>query len=184
MTRQPYDSVAKTVGQVLLAPLGRCTDQSLEALRTRLVVVPQLSPGKESLYLRLMGKGSTLRRAIEELSELQALDEEARNLFGALLGFFRRIEEKTVRIRSEREVEFMENARDIFRQTELAKEIRAQGQLEGRVETVLKQLRLKYEDAVTEPVEAKVRAASVEQLERYAERVLTEDSLEATLRDD
>ncbi len=49
---------------------------------------------------------------------------------------------------------------------------------------VLKLLRLKFDGEVTPEVEAQVRSSTVEQLERYAERFLTESALEAILQND
>ena len=61
---------------------------------------------------------------------------------------------------------------------------RSLGLQEGRAETVLRLLRLKYDQQVTPQIEAKVRQASSEQLDRYTERVLTQTTLQATLDDD
>ena len=56
----------------------------------------------------------------------------------------------------------------------------ARGEARGRAELVLKLLALKF-GALTEEQSARVRNSSVEQLELYAERVLTVDSLDAVL---
>jgi hypothetical protein len=49
---------------------------------------------------------------------------------------------------------------------------RAQGQAKGRAETLLKLMRLKF-GALSADVESAVRAASLERLDLFAERVLT-----------
>ena len=67
---------------------------------------------------------------------------------------------------------------------QLVNEIKEQSRSQGRADTVLKQLRLKYDEQVTPQIEAKVRSATDEQLDRYTERVLTQTTLEATLADD
>ncbi len=59
-----------------------------------------------------------------------------------------------------------------------------EGELKGRAELVLKQLEIKFKKAVTKKIQTKVRKATIEQLDRYAERVLTENTLEAVLEND
>jgi predicted transposase/invertase (TIGR01784 family) len=56
----------------------------------------------------------------------------------------------------------------------------AKGRAEGRAEVVLKQLALKF-GALDEATSASVRAASIEELDRIAERVLTATSLDEAL---
>jgi predicted transposase YdaD len=65
-----------------------------------------------------------------------------------------------------------------------AEKLRAEGRVEGRVqgraELVLKQLALRF-GVLSESIEARVRGASVEQLDGFAERVLTAQSLDQVL---
>ena len=55
---------------------------------------------------------------------------------------------------------------------------RAEGEARGRAEILLKQLALKF-GPLSDAHIAQVQASSVEELELYAERVLTADSLDA-----
>ena len=68
-----------------------------------------------------------------------------------------------------------------------AEKLRAEGRAEGRAEKaaelVLKQLTLRF-GPLAESTVARVRAASVEQLDGYAERVLTAQSLEQVFSSD
>src|SRR5690606_27510036 len=57
---------------------------------------------------------------------------------------------------------------------------REEGRAEGRAEVLLKLLQLKF-GALPESAEEKVRRASLEELDRWAERVLSAQSLEDTL---
>jgi predicted transposase YdaD len=57
---------------------------------------------------------------------------------------------------------------------------RAEGQVEGQAELLLKQLRLRF-GALSPEVEERVRTASVEQLDVWAERVLSAASLQEVL---
>ena len=72
-------------------------------------------------------------------------------------------------------------------QSEFAKKHQGLGREEGRQEEarlLLKMMRIKYGDAVTEQVEAQVLKASQKLLERYGERLMTQDKLEDVLSDD
>ena len=57
----------------------------------------------------------------------------------------------------------------------------ARGEARGRAETLLKQLALRFPEQA-EAFEARVRAASIEELDRWAERVLFAESLDDVLR--
>jgi predicted transposase/invertase (TIGR01784 family) len=59
---------------------------------------------------------------------------------------------------------------------------RAEGEAKGRAEMLLKQLAVKF-GPVSEDVSQRVRSASLEELERWVELVLTASSLEDVLRD-
>ncbi len=81
---------------------------------------------------------------------------------------------------------YMINAEQMIDEIEARGEAKgeAAGELKGRAETVLKLLRLKFDAEVTPQIEAQVRGANLEQLERYTERVLSENTLEGILRND
>ncbi len=61
---------------------------------------------------------------------------------------------------------------------------REEGAQEKSAELVLRQLKIKFKRAVTKKIEEKVRKSTIEQLDRYAERVLTETTLKAILEND
>ncbi len=76
-------------------------------------------------------------------------------------------------------------------QSEFAKKHFGQGLEKGlekgrlaEAKLVLKQLRIKFGDAVTTEVEQQVQSATHEQIERIGERLMTLDTLEAVLSDD
>jgi len=62
------------------------------------------------------------------------------------------------------------------------REGRREGQAEGERTILLKQLALKF-GALDPSVQARVAAASLEKLERWAERILTAERLEAVLEE-
>ena len=57
---------------------------------------------------------------------------------------------------------------------------REEGRLQGRAEQLLRQIRLKFGEP-PEAVLSRVEAATAEQLDRWAERILTADTLEDLL---
>ncbi len=59
---------------------------------------------------------------------------------------------------------------------------RLEGRLEGQRELLLKQLRLRF-GSVSRRVMTRINGASAEQLDRWAERVITANSPEETLAD-
>lgn len=63
----------------------------------------------------------------------------------------------------------------------IAEQMRQEGLVKGRVETILKQLTLKF-GALTDAQKATVTHATSEELDQTIERVMTEDTLEAVLR--
>ncbi|MCA9610439.1 MAG: Rpn family recombination-promoting nuclease/putative transposase [Myxococcales bacterium] len=58
---------------------------------------------------------------------------------------------------------------------------RAEGEAKGRAEVLLKQLRLRFSELPVD-VEKRVRAASIEELDRWVERVLSAESIADVLR--
>jgi len=69
-----------------------------------------------------------------------------------------------------------EKLRELGRQ-----EGRQEGEAHGRASTLLKQLRLKFGD-VPKAVVARVELATIEELDRWAERILDAPSIDDTLR--
>ncbi len=76
-------------------------------------------------------------------------------------------------------------------QSDFARKHFGQGREEGREEgrlaeakLVLKQLRIKFGDAVTAEIEQQVQSATTNKLELYGERLMTLDALDAVLSDD
>lgn len=64
----------------------------------------------------------------------------------------------------------------------IAEQMRQEGAAERGVQVLMKQLTLKF-GAIDEASEARVKAATPEELDRYVERVLTATSLAAVFAD-
>jgi hypothetical protein len=65
-------------------------------------------------------------------------------------------------------------------QSEFARKYVSLGRAEGRVDLLIKQLTLRF-GPLPEAVITRVRTASLDELDRYAERVLSAETLEAVL---
>lgn len=65
-------------------------------------------------------------------------------------------------------------------QSDFARRYLAQGRSEGRAEALLRQLHLKF-GSVSDTQIARVREASVDELDRWVDRVLSATSIEDTL---
>lgn len=76
-------------------------------------------------------------------------------------------------------VEAMDPAKYEFK-SDFAKRYLAEGRTAGYAEVVLKQMSLRFGE-LSEDVMVRVRSASLEQLECYAERILTAERLEDVL---
>lgn len=66
-------------------------------------------------------------------------------------------------------------------QSEFAKRYLNEGRAEGRASTLLKLLRLKFGDLLPETVE-RVQTASIDELDRWADHILSATSVDETLR--
>ena len=66
-------------------------------------------------------------------------------------------------------------------QSEFAKRYFGEGEAQGRAATLLKQLRLKFGE-LPEEIASQVQTATIEDLDRWAEHILSATSIEDTLR--
>jgi len=99
------------------------------------VVVAELPPTRDTLALRLMGRGAVLEAALTELSTLPAEAWEHR-LIEILLRW--RQEIAALPTRSQRDEDFMETTRETFEQ--LKDRVRQEGREEGKADGVLQGL--------------------------------------------
>ena len=174
-------------------PTGFYTDNDGHAMS--LLVVRELPIRRDTLILRLLGAGTTLMDATRELVALPDGSWEKRHMMPLLLAF--RIDPNSDLSSDEivNDEEFMAYVHELqaiyadWEAKTLAKgrqdgvrEGRQDGLKEGRTEgqrgILLKLLALKFGDVPDAEVE-RVRAGSDEDIERWAERVLTTSTLEA-----
>jgi hypothetical protein len=149
-------------------------------LCTRLVVVNELPIARDTLLLRLLGAGSVLKQAI---AELQALPAEApeRTLALPILLRLRLAVPTDPAQRTSDDQEFLMNTQDVVEAWR--REAIQEGLEQGERKLLLRQLRRRYGSQVDGETERRVATASAEQIEVWAERVLSAVTLAELLAD-
>jgi hypothetical protein len=162
---------------------------------TRLVVVSELPVARATLLVRLLGAGSVLKHAIAELHALPAEAPERRLALPVLLRLRLTVPTDPAQQTSD-DQEFLMNTEDIvetWRREAIQEGVQqgleqgVQQGLEQGVERerklLLRLLRRRFGGAVDGETERRVAAASAEQIEVWAERVLSAATLAELLAD-
>jgi hypothetical protein len=147
-------------------------------LGTRLVVVSELPRVRDTLLVRLLGAGQVLRQAIADLKALAPTAPERRIALPILLRLRLEVSADPAQ-RTTDDQEFLMDTQDIveaWRQEAIQEGERA-GFQQGERAVLLRQLRRRFGTSVDSAIELRVAAASTEQLELWAERVLTAATL-------
>ncbi|MBK9261305.1 MAG: DUF4351 domain-containing protein [Polyangiaceae bacterium] len=139
---------------------------------TSIVVLSDLPEERSTLLLRLMGRGRTLKRAIEELKSLSN-DEFEKCIALPILVRYRI--EAVNEPASPADEEFLMNTQEIMDMYERRAELR--GKLQGRRETVQRLLRRKF-GVLPEDVVTRVENADAQLLDQLEEKVLYANSLD------
>ena len=155
---------------------------------TRLVVVSELPVTRDTLLVRLLGAGSTLRRALAELQSLPPGALERRVVLPILLRFRLTVPTDPAQQTTD-DQEFLMDTQDIVEnwrreaiQEGVEKGVR-QGLEQGERKLFLRQLRQRFGAEVGPEIERRVATAPVEQIEVWAERVLSAATLAKVLAD-
>jgi hypothetical protein len=143
---------------------------------TRLVVVNELPVTRDTLLVRLLGAGSVLKQAIAELQALPADAPERRLALPVLLRLRLTVPTDPAQQTSD-DQEFLMNTQDIVENW------RREAMKEGERKLVLRQLRRRFGAEVDGEIERRVAAAPAEQIEVWAERVLSASTLAELLAD-
>ena len=151
---------------------------------TRLVVVSELPVARDTLLVRLLGAGSVLKQAIAELQDLPADAPERRLALPVLLRLRLTVPTDPAQQTSD-DQEFLMNTQDIVEtwRREAIQEGVKQGLEQGERKLLLRQLRRRFGAEVDGETERRVAAASAEQIEMWAERVLSAATLAELLAD-
>jgi hypothetical protein len=147
---------------------------------TRLVVVNELPVVRDTLLVRLLGAGSVLKHAI---SELQALPAEAPERTLALPVLLRlRLTVPTDPAQQTRDdQEFLMDTQDIVETWR--REAIQEGLEQGERKLLLRLLQRRFGAEMDSTAEQRIRVASAEQVEVWAERVLSAATLAELLAD-
>jgi hypothetical protein len=157
---------------------------------TRLVVVNELPVTRDTLLVRLLGAGSVLKQAIAELQTLPADAPERRLALPVLLRLRLTVPTEPAQQTSD-DQEFLMNTQDIvetWRREAIQEGVKQgleqgleqgvkQGLEQGERKLLLRQLRRRFGAEVDGETERRVAAASAEQVEVWAERVLSAATL-------
>jgi hypothetical protein len=150
---------------------------------TRLLVVSELPVARDTLLVRLLGAGSVLKDAIAELQALPVEAPERRLALPVLLRLRLTVPTDPAQQTSD-DQEFLMNTQDIVEAWRRAavQEGLDQG-LERERKLLLRLLRRRFGVEVDGETERRVAAASAEQVELWAERVLSASTLAELLAD-
>lgn len=147
--------------------------------RVTLFVISELPKIRATLLLRLLGANRTFEDAVVELLALPLDSPEHGVARGHVLDCLRSIRHSG-RPLTDQEKELLMKSAHYMDIDELDARIEARGETRGRAAILRKQLKLKFPH-VTEAELVVLDSASSEQLESWAERVLTANSLAEVL---
>lgn len=152
-------------------------------LYTGLVVVSELPRTRDTLLVRLLGAGVVLKHAIAELQALPAEAPERRLALPILLRLRLAVPTDPAQQTSD-DQEFLMDTQDIVEnwRREAIREAVEQG-VERERKLLLRLLRRRFGAEVDREIECRVAAAPVEQVEIWAERVLSAATLAELLAD-
>ena len=162
--------------------------ESPPLLCTRLLVVSELPVTRDTLLVRLLGAGSVLKLAIAELLALPTEAPERRLALPVLLRLRLTVPIDPAQQTSD-DQEFLMNTQDIvdnWRREAVQEGVQLglqQGLQQGERKLLLRQLRRRFGVAVDSEIERRVTAAPAEQIEVWAERVLSAATLAELLAD-
>ena len=153
-------------------------------LYTGLVVVSELPTTRDTLLVRLLGAGSVLRQAIAELKALPDEAPERRLALPILLRLRLAVPTDPAQQTSD-DQECLMNTQDIVEtwRREAIQEGVKQGLEQGERKLLLRQLRRRFGAEVDDEIERRVAEAPAEQVEVWAERVLSAATLAELLAD-
>jgi Domain of unknown function (DUF4351) len=145
-------------------------------LRLRIVVISELPITRETILLRLLGKGRTLARA---MADVKPLPEDAweRSIAVPLLVHFRF---DVIRAASHPEKDMSAEIEAWFEEYkhQLRSEGHKEGHKEGERQLLLRLLRVRFGDLPAQIV-SRVKTADVNHIERWGERILHAQSLDS-----
>ena len=155
---------------------------------TRLVVVSEPPVSRDTLLVRMFGAGAVLRQAIAELQALPAEAPERTLVLPILVGLRLTVPSDPAEQTSD-DQEFLMDTQEIvelWRQEAVQEGVQQgleQGVQRGERKPLLRMLRRRFGAEVDGEIERRVATASAEQIEVWAERVLSAATLAELLAD-
>jgi hypothetical protein len=148
------------------------------------VVVNELPVARDTLLLRLLGGGAVLKQAIAELQALPAEAQERTLALPILLRLRLAVPIDPAKQTSD-DQEFLMNTQDVVEtwRREAVQEGITQGLEQGERKLLLRLLRRRFGSQVDRESEQRIAAAPAEQIEIWAERVLSAATLAELLAD-
>ena len=144
---------------------------SPETFRTGLVVIHQLPVTKETLWLRLMGRGNVQKQAIDELEALPSSNPIRSTILELLYNLQQNLELSTEQDPDDQEL--IMRLKPLYQQDreKAVQEGIAQGKQQGEVNLILRQLNRRIGQLSSE-ITIEVNQLSIEQLENLGEALL------------
>ncbi len=174
-TGKPVSALEKTWGRPATNwPTGVYDLPPVHA--TSIVVLSELPEERSTLFLRLMARGRTLQRALQELKALS--DDEFEKCIALPLLVRYRLEVATAPV-SPADEEFLMNTQETYEMfvQRIKLDGKRDGKLEGMRETVLRLLRRKF-GALPDDVVTRVQNADTALLEMLEDKVLFANTLD------
>jgi hypothetical protein len=104
------------------------------SLQAAIIVIHQLSVNQDTLWLRVLGKGSTQKQAVEELVELPQETPLRSNLLELLANWRKNLELRDNKTREDQEVIMNLSPAYLQDREQWLREGRVEGRVEGRLE--------------------------------------------------
>lgn len=146
-------------------------------LPVRVVVVPELPLDDETRWLRLLGRGKTLFRALAEVRAVRQHSPSARAIWSVVFAYGRELERRQGALSAEEEELLMR--KDIAERFEAWNQAQREAGRRDALEEVLgRQLERRF-GALSAAVRRRLAKASAADLDRWVDRVVTADSIAA-----
>ena len=148
----------------------------LSPLPVCVVVIPELLRGEETRWLRLLGKRDDMYRALAEVQAVRHDSEEARAVAPVVLRFRRELARRSEQLSADEE-EFLMRTETAEWFEKFTEETREAGLRDGLEEVLRDQLVQRF-GKLSPRVRRKLGRASAGDLQAWARRVLTAESVE------
>jgi len=182
--------VGPTISKAVLAAFGAKSAEgwgsgvyyAVSGLRTFLIAAHQLAPTKDTLWLRILGRGKIQKRAIDEVLALP-IDDPMRNLALKLINQWRIRVEQTQDLSPDEQEQLMNfSPAYIAWEEQTLQKGRQEGRQEAAREILLKQMTRKFGSLSVQVVSQIQAIDNTEKLEQLAELLIDAPDLQTFLQ--